>query len=51
LSSDPDGDLAACQQKFLEVKKTVAELQNRIDETKHKSVSQKSVDAGDIELF
>jgi len=51
LSSDSDGDLAACQQKFLEVKKTVAELQNKIDETKHKSVSQKSVDAGDIELF
>lgn len=51
LTTNSDGDLAACQQKFLEAKKTVHELQNKIAETKHKSVTQKNVDAGDIELF
>ncbi len=50
-SSESDADLAACQQQFLEVKKTVAELHKKIDETQHRSVTQKNVDAGDIELF
>lgn len=50
-SSGSDADLAACQQKFLEVKQTVSELHKKIDETKHKSVTQQNVDAGDIELF
>mgnify|MGYP000020600579 FL=1 len=50
-SSESDADLAAFQQQFLEVKKTVAELHKKIDETQHRSVTQKNVDAGDIELF
>ncbi len=50
-SAGSDADLAACQQKFMEVKQTVSELHKKIDETKHKSVTQQNVDAGDIELF
>jgi methyl-accepting chemotaxis protein len=50
-SSESEVDLATCQQQFLEIKKTVAELHKKIDATQHKSVTQKNVDAGDIELF
>ncbi|SFK10005.1 methyl-accepting chemotaxis protein [Methylophaga sulfidovorans] len=50
-SADDAADLGEYQQKFLQVKETIAQLHKKINETSHKSVTQKSVDAGDIELF
>ncbi len=48
--SQPD-NLAQCRQMLVDVKQRAASLQPKIAATEHKSVTQQSLESGDIELF
>jgi methyl-accepting chemotaxis protein len=51
LQQSQSGDLVQCRQMLDNVKQSADQLRPRIASTEHKSVTQQSLDTGDVELF
>ncbi len=45
------GNLAQCKEMLEQIHHSLAELRPKIESTQHRSVTQKSLDTGDVELF